>query len=115
MFGGRYSVLLEIGANFLYCFTALRIAMLLWFSDPGELSSGEFGLVFLTGLRFDVFVMLCCAFPQMIYLSLLGNRQKLPRLLQIGFEVQWFSGFTMLFSMVVAEWLFFAPFQTRQS
>lgn len=67
-FGGRYSVLLEISALILFCFTVLRIAMLLWFSDPGELSSAEFGLVFLTGLRFDVFAMLCCAFPQMIYL-----------------------------------------------
>lgn len=57
--------------------------MLLWFSEPGELNIAEFGLVFLTGLRFDVFLMLCCAFPQMIFLSLIGNRQKLPRLLQI--------------------------------
>jgi len=112
-FAGRYSVLLEICAVILFCFTALRLAMLLWFSNPTELSLGEFGLVFLTGLRFDVFVTLCCAFPQMIFLSLIGNRQKLPRLLQIGLEIQWFSGYTMLISVVVAEWLFFAEFQTR--
>jgi phosphoglycerol transferase MdoB-like AlkP superfamily enzyme len=112
-FAGRYSVLLEICTVILLCFTALRIAMLLWFSEPGDLSIAEFGLVFLTGLRFDLFVTLCAAFPQMIFLSLIGNRQKLPRLLQIVLEIQWFSGYTMLISVVVAEWLFFAEFQTR--
>ena len=110
---GRYSVLLEICATILICFTALRIAMLFWFSEPGELNISECCLVFLTGWRFDIFVTLCCAFPQLIFLSLIGNRKKLPRFSAIGLELQWFSGYIMLICVILAEWLFFAEFQTR--
>lgn len=110
---GRYSVLLEICATIVICFTALRIAMLFWFSEPGELNVSECCLVLLTGLRFDIFVTLCCAFPQLIFLSLIGNRQRLPRLSAICLELQWLSGYIMLICVIVAEWLFFAEFQTR--
>ncbi|MEJ7594442.1 MAG: hypothetical protein WKF77_23145 [Planctomycetaceae bacterium] len=61
-FAGRYSVLLEICVTFVICFTVLRLAMLLWFSEPSELSIAEWGLVFLTGLRFDMLVTLCALF-----------------------------------------------------
>lgn len=110
---GRYSVLLEICVTIMICFTVLRVAMLLWFSEPGELSITDFCLVVLTGLRFDILVTLCCAFPQLIFLSLIGNSKKLPRFPAICLELQWLSGFVMLITVVVAEWLFFAEFQTR--
>ena len=110
---GRYSVLLEICATIVICFTALRIAMLLWFSEPSELSISEWALVFLTGLRFDLLVTLCAAFPQLIYMTLLRNPKSMGRLTRICLEFQWLAGFGILFSIILAEWLFFDEFRTR--
>ncbi len=110
---GRYSVLLEICATILICFTALRIAMLLWFSEPSELSISEWALVFLTGLRFDLLVTLCAAFPQLIFMTLIRNPKSMGRLSRVCLEFQWLAGFGMLFSIILAEWLFFDEFRTR--
>lgn len=110
---GRYSVVLEICVTIVICFTVLRLAMLLWFSEPSELSISEWALVFLTGLRFDLLVTLCAAFPQLIFLTLIRNPKSMGRFTQISLELQWLMGYGMLLSIILAEWLFFDEFRTR--
>ena len=106
-------MLLEICVTIVICFTFLRLAMLLWFSEPSELSIAEWGLVFLTGLRFDLLVTLCAAFPQLIFMTLIRNPKSMGRLSRVLLELQWLVGYGMLLSIVLAEWLFFDEFRTR--
>ncbi len=87
--------------------------MLLWFSEPSELSISEWGLVFLTGLRFDLLVTLCVAFPQLIFMTLVRNPGSMGRMSRFLLESQWLVGYGILFSIVLAEWLFFDEFRTR--
>ena len=112
-FAGRYAVLLEICATIVICFTVLRLAMLLWFSEPSELSISEWTLVFLTGLRFDVLVTLCAAFPQLIFMTLIPNPKSMGRISRFLLESQWLVGYGLLLSIILAEWLFFDEFRTR--
>ncbi len=113
LWAGRYSVLLEICLSMMICFSVLRIAMLVWFSEPSELSLSDWCLVVLSGLRFDVLVTLCCALPQLIFLTLIKNPKSLGRFTRICLELQWLVGYGMLLSVIIAEWLFFAEFRTR--
>ena len=95
------------------CFTVLRMAMLLWLSEPSELSISEWCLVFLTGLRFDLLVTLCSAFPQLIFLTLIKNSGSMGRIPRVCLELQWMVGYVTLLSIVLAEWFFFDEFRTR--
>lgn len=110
---GRYSVLIEICLTIIACFTILRIGMLVAFSESSLPGIWEWIVVLWTGFRFDVLVTLCSAFPQLVFLSLIQNPRKMGRFVQTCLEVQWISGYIVLLTVLISEWLFFDEFRSR--
>lgn len=110
---GRYAVLLEIGAVIVICNSLLRIAMLVWFNEPPGLSVSEWFRVLLVGFRFDVLVTLISAVPQLLILTLIQNPRSMGRFSRVCLELQWILGYVAVFTIIVAEWMFFDEFRSR--
>ena len=110
---GRYRIVAEIGLIILFSLTALRVGLLLYFSDTADLSIGSMAAILATGLRYDILITLILSLPQILYLALMPSEKSPGRISLILLEIQWLIGYHFLFCSLIAEWLFFAEYQNR--
>ena len=94
-------------------FSALRVAMLVFFADWSMLTLPTAAKVLGVGLRFDVMVGLCFVLWQTVHITFVPEGRRLRKFNRIGIEFEWIVAGLMLPLLCVVEWLFFDEFQSR--
>ena len=107
---GRYATVAEVVVILVAAFTALRLTLMLLYSQS-PLSPEA--LVFWVGLRFDLLVALLYVLPQTARLTLFGERAATGRLGRELAEAEWLIGFLLLPFLLATELVFFEEFESR--
>ncbi|MFN0195341.1 MAG: LTA synthase family protein [Planctomycetaceae bacterium] len=110
---GPYRAAAVVLLSILLCFTVLRVAFLIAFADPSDLTLTAFVKVLAVGFQFDLLVGLCLILWQACHVTILTHSQLNSRISRLLIELEWIIAFLLLPLLCVVEWIFFDEFQSR--
>jgi phosphoglycerol transferase MdoB-like AlkP superfamily enzyme len=98
---------------YLAAFSLLRIVLVVLYATPEERGLKSLGLVFLTGLRFDVAATAWILLPMLLWLSLLPERLYRSRVHRVALAAVFILAWSAQVFFLFTEYYFFDEFKVR--
>ncbi|NOX55262.1 MAG: sulfatase-like hydrolase/transferase, partial [Planctomycetes bacterium] len=112
-FLGPYRVVAGILVVAVIVFLAIRVALLVAYTDATSLEPATVAKLLWVGLRFDLLVAFWLILWQTLHITFVPSRRLLGPVSRTLLELEWLSAFFLLPLVAVVEWLFFEEFESR--